>query len=112
LKVQDRRRVVFDQHPDTGAQITGVTVPEWGQVRDLSLELMNAFPEMSHVGWDLAVSDRGVQIIEGNGNMPALDLFQFHGTFLEDPRLIEYYTSHGLLRPSRERLGGVSAGPR
>jgi hypothetical protein len=29
--------------------------------------------------------------------MPAVSLFQMHGSFLEDPRLIEYYTAHGLL---------------
>jgi hypothetical protein len=92
-----RRREEFDQHPDTGAQITGVLVPEWASVRSLALELMNAFPELSHVGWDLAVSDRGVKVIEGNGNMPAVSIFQFHGPFLEDPGLIEYYTSKGLL---------------
>jgi hypothetical protein len=28
-------------------------------VRELALELMTAFPELDHVGWDLAVTDRG-----------------------------------------------------
>jgi hypothetical protein len=96
-RARARRRVEFDQHPDTGAQITGALVPEWAAVRDLALELMNAFAELSHVGWDLAVSDRGVQVIEGNGSMPNVNIFQFHGPFLQDPRLIEYYTTKGLL---------------
>jgi hypothetical protein len=96
-RARARQRAAFDEHPDTGARITGELVPEWDAVRGLALELMNAFPELTHVGWDLAVSDSGVQIIEGNGNMPAVSVFQFHGSFLEDPRLIEYYTSRGLL---------------
>lgn len=96
-RARARRRVEFDQHPDTGAQITGVLVPEWEGVRRLTLDLMGAFPELSHVGWDLAVTDRGVKVIEGNGNLPNVSVFQFHGPFLEDPRLIEYYTSKGLL---------------
>ena len=96
-RARARRRVEFDQHPDTGAQITGVFVPEWEAVRDLTLALMDAFPELAHVGWDLAVSDRGVKVIEGNGNLPNVSVFQFHGPFLEDPRLIDYYTSKGLL---------------
>jgi Sugar-transfer associated ATP-grasp len=95
---RERRRVEFDRHPDTGAPITGTVVPEWAGVRDLALRLMDAFPELSHVGWDLAVSDRGVQIIEGNASMPAVSVFQFHGPFLEDPRLVEYYRTRGLLR--------------
>jgi hypothetical protein len=95
-----RSRPEFDRHPDTGAPITGVLVPDWPAVRDLALRLMAAFPEVAHVGWDLAVSDRGVQVIEGNGNMPAVYIFQFHGSFLGDPRLRDYYRSKGLL-PSR-----------
>ena len=110
-----RHRPEFDQHPNTGAQITGALVPEWKAVRNLALELMNAFPEVSHVGWDLAVSDRGVQVIEGNGSMPAVHIFQFHGSFLEDPRLVEYYTSKRLLPSTRSssapgRRGGGGAG--
>jgi hypothetical protein len=96
-RARARRRVEFDRHPDTGAPIAGVLVPEWDAVRRLALELMDAFPELSHVGWDLAVTDRGVKVIEGNGNLPNVSVFQFHGPFLEDPRLIEYYTSKGLL---------------
>jgi hypothetical protein len=96
-RARARRRTEFDQHPDTGSQITGVIVPDWADVGDLALELMDAFPELSHVGWDLAVSHHGVKVIEGNAGMPAVSLFQMHGSFLEDPRLIEYYTAHGLL---------------
>jgi hypothetical protein len=101
-----RSRPEFDRHPDTGVPISGVVVPEWPAVRDLALELMDAFPEVSHVGWDLVVSDRGVKIIEGNGNMPALYIFQFHGSFLGDPRLREYYRSKGLL-PARGQPEGT-----
>lgn len=114
-----RRRVQVDRHPDTGAQITGVLVPEWGVVRDLAIQLMDAFPELDHVGWDLAVSDRGPRVVEGNANMPAVSVFQFHGPFLHDPRLRDYYASKGLLPAPRrtvdsgstESVSGQLAGP-
>jgi glutathione synthase/RimK-type ligase-like ATP-grasp enzyme len=96
-RTRDRRRVDFDRHPDTGATITGVPVPRWEAVQDLTMQLMAAFPELDHVGWDLAVSDRGPRVIEGNGTTPAVSIFQMHGSFLQDPRLRDYYASKGLL---------------
>jgi hypothetical protein len=89
--------VEIDHHPDTGTPITGVLVPHWSAVRDLGLQLMDAFPELDHVGWDLAVSDRGPRVIEGNAGMPDLALMQWHGSFLHDPRLVEYYRKRGML---------------
>jgi hypothetical protein len=97
---RDGRPLAFDDHPDTGARITGATVPYWSSVRELTLQLMDAFPEVEHVGWDLAVSADGVRVIEGNANNPMVVSFQIHGSFLHDPRLREYYRSKGLL-PSR-----------
>ncbi|MCV2490721.1 hypothetical protein OF117_15280 [Geodermatophilus sp. YIM 151500] len=95
---RDRRRVEHDTHPDSGARIAGVLVPQWPQVRDLAFRLMAAFPELDHVGWDIAVTDRGPLVIEGNGSMPGVNVFQFHGPFLTDPRLLEYYVGKGMLR--------------
>jgi hypothetical protein len=92
-----RRRIEMDHHPDTGELITGVLVPQWARVRELALELMTAFPELDHVGWDLAVTDRGVRVIEGNGSMPAVSIFQMHGPFLTDDRLRDYYARTGML---------------
>ncbi|TFV69940.1 hypothetical protein E4P39_20575 [Blastococcus sp. CT_GayMR19] len=109
---QDGRRVEFDRHPDTDAQITGVLVPHWSAVRDLTLNLMESFPELEHVGWDLAVSDQGPRVIEGNGTRPAVPAMQVHGSFLDDPALRDYYTNKGLLPSARPRVGGVSTGPR
>jgi hypothetical protein len=94
---RNRRRVEVDHHPDSGRPITGEYVPQWAEVRDLTLRLMAAFPELNHVGWDVAVSDRGPLVVEGNGFMPAPALFQFSGPFAYDPRLRDYYVRHRLL---------------
>lgn len=95
------RPMEFHDHPDTGEPITDVVVPHWAAVRELTDKLMDAFPELDHVGWDLAVSDNGVRVIEGNGTTPAVVSMQIHGSFLQDPRLRDYYRSKGLL-PSTE----------
>lgn len=95
-----RRRVQHDRHPDSGAQIDGVVVPRWGEVLELTTALMAAFGEVDHVGWDLCVTDDGVRVVEGNAGVPNLNVFQFHGPFLHDPRLRRYYTDAGLLSPA------------
>ena len=92
-----RRRVQYDRHPDTGVRITGVPVPRWAEVRELVLGLMDAFPEVDHVGWDMCATDTGPAVVEGNAGVPNLNVFQFHGSFLQDPHVRRYYLSHGLL---------------
>ena len=91
------RRVEHDVHPDTGQQITGVRVPQWDEVRSLGVRLMDAFPDLEHVGWDLCASDRGPLVVEGNPGTPNPNVFQFHGSFLHDPRVRRYYVERGLL---------------
>lgn len=92
------RRVEHDVHPDTGRRLTGA-VTQWGQVRDLALNLMVRFPEVDHVGWELCLSDRGPLVVEGNGSTPNLNVLPFHGPFLHDDRVRAFYQHHGL-RPS------------
>lgn len=92
-----RTRPSYDRHPDTGARIAGETVPLWGEVLDLVERLMTAFPEVTHVGWDVCVTDRGPLVLEGNAGIPNLNVFQFHGSFLADPRVRRFYIDHHLL---------------
>lgn len=94
------QRVPYAVHPDTGQPVAGVVVPQWDEVRALALDLMAAFPEVDHVGWDLCVSTRGPLVIEGNAEMPNPNVFQFHGSFLADPQLRRYYADRGVL-PAR-----------
>ncbi|MGY5882419.1 sugar-transfer associated ATP-grasp domain-containing protein [Modestobacter lacusdianchii] len=96
---RDRRRVPLDRHPDTGAQITGLPVPCWPEVRQLTLSLMDAFPDLDHVGWDICVTAAGPRVIEGNPGVPNPNVFQFHGPFLHDSRIRRYYIDHGILAP-------------
>ena len=53
-------------HPRTGAPTVGVSVPEWDAVRDLVTRAAEAFAPLRTVGWDVAVTDAGVVLIEAN----------------------------------------------
>lgn len=98
--VVGRRRVELHQHPDTGAQISGVQAPHWPEAKRLVLELMDAFPEVDHVGWDICLTADGPRVVEGNATVPNPILFQVHGPFLHDEAVRRFYVEHGLL-PSR-----------
>ena len=53
-------------HPDTGAQIIGFHVPRWDELLALVDTLAHVVPEQPYVGWDLALTDNGWVMIEGN----------------------------------------------
>lgn len=99
-RVLRRERVTYDHHPDTGAAITGLVVPLLADTLDLVLQAMRVVPDALHIGWDVAVSDRGPLIIEGNARMPAIRVVQAQGPFALDPACRDFYQRWGLL-PAR-----------
>lgn len=62
----DGKQYVF--HPDTGAQIVGYQLPEWDKAVQTARDMARLIPEMKVIGWDLAYSDRGWVIVEGNSH--------------------------------------------
>lgn len=62
----DGNQYVF--HPDTGAQIVGFQLPEWDKAVQMARDMARLIPEMKVIGWDLAYSDRGWVLVEGNSH--------------------------------------------
>lgn len=63
----------FKVHPITGAQIEGRVLPEWKEVLDLArLAHRSAFCEYNLVGWDVAITQGGPVLIEGNSKPCAI----------------------------------------
>lgn len=62
-------------HPMSGEQIVGFQIPMWDQVRQLVAQLANRVPDIRYVGWDVALTDHGPVVIEGN-NRGMFDLQQ------------------------------------
>lgn len=54
------------QHPDTGAQLVGIRLPGYRAACDLALEASRKLGFVGTIGWDIAVTDRGAVIVEGN----------------------------------------------
>ena len=56
----------YDTHPDTGKHIQGSQIPRWDDLLALVDRLAFVLPEQPFVGWDLALTDDGWVMIEGN----------------------------------------------
>ncbi len=60
-------------HPDTGVKLEGIQIPKWDEVKALVNEATKVHPELALLGWDVAISEKDVQLIEANdypGNEP------------------------------------------
>ena len=86
----------FSHHPDTGAIIEGVRVPDWGKTTAEILELAARIPYAPCVGWDIVKTPSGWVCLEGNP-MPGYHVWQVHGPLLADPRVRRFYEAHGVV---------------
>ena len=62
----DERNHKFTVHPDTLVPIVGFTIPRWDELIETVTKLAGIIPEVRYVGWDLALTDEGWVMIEGN----------------------------------------------
>lgn len=58
---------VFVQHPDSHIIFKGYQLPEWQGLLDTATALAEKCPTVRFVGWDLAHTDNGWILVEGNG---------------------------------------------
>lgn len=56
----------YIKHPETGVQLIGFVIPKWEEALELSRELSKVVPEAIYVGWDLAYTEDGWVVVEGN----------------------------------------------
>lgn len=56
------------QHPVTGVDLVGFELPFWKECLKLVKEAAVRIPENRSVGWDVAVTNQGPVLIEGNHN--------------------------------------------
>lgn len=59
--------------PGTDREFVGYRLPHWAEVKDVALRAAAVIPWARAIGWDIAISDRGPVLIEGNAKWsPAL----------------------------------------
>ena len=63
---KDKSGHLYATHPDSGVPFKGFPIPEWDKACDFVKRLANVLPEQLYVGWDIAHTDNGWVMIEGN----------------------------------------------
>lgn len=71
--------VWHDTHPVTGAAVRSRMLPHWLAVCALALAAHRGFCDRVIVGWDIAITPDGPQIVEGNPNPDVLLIQRVHG---------------------------------
>lgn len=71
--------VWHDTHPVTGAAVLGRVLPHWPAVCALAMAAHRGFCDRVVVGWDIAITPDGPQIVEGNPNPDVLLIQRVHG---------------------------------
>ncbi len=62
----DKEDFVYEKHPATGESILGFKIPMHKEAKELVERAALLVPSMGYVGWDVAISENGPVVIEGN----------------------------------------------
>ncbi len=61
-------------HPKCDKLMVGMRIPMWDKVLEVVTKAAKRIPQIRYVGWDIAITNSSIEIIEGNHN-------PYHGTF-------------------------------
>lgn len=86
----------YDYHPDSGARITGTTIPRWEDVCGTVVDIAETVSYIPYIGWDIVITDDGFTILEANSRTD-VDLLQVHDPLLADERVRDFYEYHGII---------------
>lgn len=62
----DRNDNIYYKHPISNTQIVGFKIPMFHEAVNLVKECASIIPEVSYVGWDVAIGTEGPILVEGN----------------------------------------------
>lgn len=71
----DKDSIYYETHPYTGCAIKGWKLPYWSESVELVYKAARVIPQVGYVGWDVAVTENGPLLIEGNP-FPGHDILQ------------------------------------
>lgn len=61
-------------HPGCDKLVVGMKIPQWEHLLDVVTRAAKKIPQLRYIGWDIAITNDSIEIIEGNHN-------PYHGTF-------------------------------
>ncbi len=67
--------IIYTEHPNTHIKLVGYQIPFVKEAIDMCLKAALVVPQVRYIGWDVAITENGPVIIEGN-NYCAHDFWQ------------------------------------
>lgn len=71
----DKNGILYKKHPTSGVTIEGFQIPCWEEAKNLVVEAAKMSENVRYVGWDVAMTENGPTLIEGN-QFPGHDIYQ------------------------------------
>ena len=87
----DQADNIYEKHPITKENILGYKVPEYKKACNLVCKAAKEIKELKYIGWDVAISDKGPVIVEGN---PFPGIFQIKPSFKRNMGLLPKYKKY------------------
>ena len=74
-KAIDKQKNLYKCHPVTNMLIKGFVFPDWEKALEMVKKASLVIPEMRYIGWDVAFTNNGPVLVEGN-EYPGHDIYQ------------------------------------
>lgn len=71
----DKDYKAYDAHPATGTAFVGFQIPKFDEAKALVTEAAQVIPRMGYVGWDIAIGNDRLFLVEAN-SYPGHDILQ------------------------------------
>jgi Sugar-transfer associated ATP-grasp len=84
----------YERHPITNAPINGRVLHQWNEIKTVAIAAHNAFPHRLLIGWDIALTEKGPVVLEGNSNLDVMFLQRVHDEPTGRSRLGELLNFH------------------
>lgn len=76
-------------HPQTDIVMLGYRIPNWSILIEETIKAAERLPNLRLVGWDVAITQDGIALIEGNHN-PDYELYEFIGEGKSYPSIKQF----------------------
>ncbi len=70
------------RHPDSEVELSGLKIPYWNEIKEVVRNAALVTPGIKSIGWDVAVTQKGPLLIEGNSLWSPLIFQAIYGGFL------------------------------
>lgn len=86
----------YEKHPDSNNQIKGIKIDNWSEIKNTFVNLMEKFPYLYFIAWDILLTDKGPYVIEANTSS-GVNIIQLWGGQRND-KLGEFYKAHNIIK--------------